>query len=470
MKIKKTPATSLYENISLLLSTFKEHIMLIRFNVENFLSFNDEAEFSLIANKERRLPLHIVKGDGVNILKSSVIYGANASGKTNLVKAIEFSQKVIVKGIEKLNPVNYHFRLKKDNLNKPTIFNFEIKAGNKYYSYGFAAQLNELKIIEEWLYEIGNRKEKKIFERFVNDDGKHEIQIGIQLSAKAKIRFDVYKEDFQNSDTLLFLTEMNRKSIDDFPEVVGFIDVFKWFDKKLTVLKPDSKFAGLNFIGDDNEMSKTFNSFLNVFQTGINSVTTEEIDLDSFDIPKKIKEDLTKNIEKAKAIIFEINGITYSLKKNENNEYKIKKIGLEHLSEDGNLIVFDIEDESDGTQRLFDFIPAIHELSKSDSVFIIDELDRSLHSKLTFGIFELFLMLTQNNESQLIVTTHEALLLDLELLRRDEIWFVEKENNQSRLYSLDEFKVRNDKVVSKDYLLGRYGAIPIFKSFKNLNV
>ena len=444
--------------------------MLIRFNVENFLSFNDEAEFSLIANKERRLPLHVVKGDGVNILKSSVIYGANASGKTNLVKAIEFSQKVIVKGIEKLNPVNYHFRLIKDNLNKPTIFNFEIKAGNKYYSYGFAAQLNELKIIEEWLYEIGNRKEKKIFERFVNDAGKHEIQIGIQLSAKAKIRFDVYKEDFQNSDTLLFLTEMNRKSIDDFPEVVGFIDVFKWFDKKLTVLKPDSKFAGLNFIGDDNEMSKTFNSFLNVFQTGINSVTTEEIDLDSFDIPKKIKEDLTKNIEKAKAIIFEINGITYSLKKNDNNEYKIKKIGLEHLTEEGNSIVFDIEDESDGTQRLFDFIPAIHELSKSDSVFIIDELDRSLHSKLTFGIFELFLMLTQNNESQLIVTTHEALLLDLELLRRDEIWFVEKEKNQSRLYSLAEFKVRNDKVVSKDYLLGRYGAIPIFKSFKNLKV
>nr|WP_319510535.1 ATP-binding protein [uncultured Draconibacterium sp.] len=442
--------------------------MLIRFNVENFLSFNEKTEFSLIANKERRLPSHIVKGDGINILKSSVIYGANASGKSNLVKAIDFSRKVITKGIEKLNPVNCHFRLKKDNLNKPSIFNYEIKSGDKYYSYGFAAQLNELKIIEEWLYEIGNNKEKKIFERVLNDLGKHEIEIGIQLSPKAKKRFDVYKEDFQNSDSLLFLSEMNRKSIDDFPEVVGFIDVYNWFDKKLTVLKPDSKFAGLNFIGDDNEMSKTFNSFLNVFQTGINNVTSEEIDLDSFDIPKKIKEDLTKNIEKAKAIIFEINGITYSLKKNESNEYKIKKIGLEHLTDEGNSIVFDIEDESDGTQRLFDFIPAIHELSKTDSIFIIDELDRSLHSKLTFGIFELFLKLTENNESQLIATSHESLLLDLELLRRDEIWFVEKEKNQSRLYSLDEFKVRNDKIVSKDYLLGRYGAIPIFKSFKNL--
>jgi len=442
--------------------------MLIRFNVENFLSFNDKVEFSLIANNERRLSAHVFKGEGINILKTSVIYGANASGKSNLVKAIDFSQKVITKGIDKLNPVNCHFRLKKDNVNSPSIFNYEIKAGNIYYSYGFAIQLNKHKIIEEWLYEIGNNKEKKVFERFINDAGKHVIEVGLQLSSKAKKRFDVYKEDFQNSDNLLFLSEINRKSINDFPEVVGFIDVFNWFDKKLTVLKPDSKFAGLNFIGDDTEMTKTFNSFLNVFQTGINNVTSEEIDLDSLDIPQRIKEDLTKNIEKAKAIIFEINGITYALKKNESNEYKIKKIGLEHLSDEGSAVVFDIEDESDGTQRLFDFIPALHELTKTDSVFIVDELDRSLHSKLTYGIFELFFKLSLNNESQLIATTHESLLLDLDLLRRDEIWFVEKNENQSRLYSLDEFKVRNDKIVNKDYLLGRYGAIPIFKSFSNL--
>jgi len=442
--------------------------MLIRFDVENFMSFDEKSEFSLIANRERRLPSHIIKGEGINILKSSVIYGANASGKTNLVKAIDFSKGVITKGIDKINPVNCHFRLKNENLHKPSIFNYEIKIKDKFYSYGFAAQLNTNKIIEEWLYEIGKNNEKKVFERFINNNKKHEIEIGIQLSSKAKKRFDVYREDFRDSDNLLFLSEINRKSIEDFPEAIGFKDVFNWFDKNLTVLFPKSKFSGLNFIGDDNQMSETFNSFLNVFQTGINNVTSEEIDLDSFDIPKEIKEDLTKNIEKAKAIIFEINGITYSLKKNENNEYKIKKIGLEHITEEGNPVIFDIEDESDGTQRLFDFIPALHELKNSNSVFVIDELDRSLHSKLTYGIFELFLKLTQNNESQLIATTHESLLLDLELLRRDEIWFVEKEGNQSRLFSLDEFKVRNDKIVSKDYLLGRYGAIPIFKSFKNL--
>lgn len=444
--------------------------MLIRFNVENFLSFNKKSEFSMIANKERRLTSHYKKEAGINILKSSVIYGANASGKSNFVKAIDFSRNVVVNGIEKLNPVNCHFRLNDGNSNLPSIFQYEIKAGNKFYSYGFASVLKENKIVEEWLYEIGSSKEKKVFERFINDEGKHEIEIGLSLSGKTKTRFDVYREDFQNSDRLLFLSEINRKSIEDFEEALDFKNVYNWFDKKLTVLFPNSKYFGLNFIGDDNEMSKAFNSFLKVFQTGINDIKSEEIDLESFDIPKKIKEDLTKKIEKAKIILFEIKGITYSLKRTKNNEYKIKKIGLEHLDNLGSPVVFDIDDESDGTQRLFDFIPALHEMAKSDSVFIIDELDRSLHSKLTYGIFELFLHLTKTNESQLIVSTHESLLLDLDLLRRDEIWFVEKQNNQSRLFSLDEFKVRNDKIIRKDYLIGRYGAIPIFKSFKNLNL
>lgn len=443
--------------------------MLIRFNVENFLSFNERSEFSLIANKERRLSSHYYKGKGINILKSGVIYGANASGKSNFVKAIDFSRRIVVNGIDKLNPVDCHFRLKEGNSLIPTIFQYEIRSGGKYYSYGFALKLKDNQIIEEWLYEIGQGKDKKIFDRFLNDADKHEIDIAIPLSPKAKKRFDVYREDFVNSDNLLFLSEMNRKSIEDFTEAVDFKNVYDWFDKRLTVVFPKSKYSGLNFIGDDNEMSETFNSFLNVFQTGIHNVTSEEIDLESFDVPKQIKEELTKNIEKAKLIIFEINGITYSLRKNEQNEYKVKKIGLEHLDNHGKPIVFDFEDESDGTQRLFDFIPALHELTKTDSVFIIDELDRSLHSKLTYGIFEIFLELTKQNKSQLIVTTHESLLLDLELLRRDEIWFVEKIKNQSKLFSLDAFKVRNDKIVRKDYLLGRYGAIPIFKSFKNLN-
>ncbi len=443
--------------------------MLIRFNVENFLSFNNKVEFSMIANQERRLASHFVKEKGVSILKSAVIYGANASGKSNLVKAIAFSQEIITKGIDKTDSINKHFRLNKENINQPSLFNYEIKAKGKFYSYGFAIQLNTNTIVEEWLYEIGKNKEKKIFERYI-EDGKHQIKIGINLTNSAKTRFEVYKQDFQTSDSILFLSEINRKSIDGFLEALDFKNVFNWFNKKLTVIFPESKFTGLNFIGDDKSMSKVFNLFLSVFRTDINNIVSEEIDLKHFDIPKDIKDDLIETVNKNNVLLFEINGTSYSLRKDDLNEYKIKKIGLEHLGSDGYKVVFDFENESDGTQRLFDFIPALNGMATSDSVFIIDELDRSLHSKLTYGIFELFLEITKSNQSQLIATTHESLLLDLNLLRRDEIWFVEKNENESRLFSLDEFKVRNDKIVNKDYLLGRYGAIPIFKSFKNIDL
>lgn len=444
--------------------------MLIRFNVENFLSFNEKVEFSLIANQERRLSSHFVKGRDINILKSAVVYGANASGKSNLIKAIEFSSKAILKGVQSINPDNCHYRLNKQNLQKPTVFNYEFKISEKYYSYGYGIQLNKAQIVEEWLFEIGKSKEVKIFERFINSDGIHEIEIGngLRLTGKAKTRFDVYRDDFQKSDNLLFLSEINRKSIDDIPEAKAFTEVYEWFANKLVVLKPDSRFAGLNFVGDNEEMSDTFNKFMSVFQTGINKIVTDEVDFDSFDISKALRQNLIEKMNKTNVTIFQYKGIFYSLFKTSKSELKIRKIGLEHLSDKGEPVVFDIEEESDGTKRLFDLIPALHHLSKSDAVFIIDEVDRSLHSKLTYGLFDLFFKLTANNESQLIATTHESLLLDLNLLRRDEIWFIEKEKNSSRIYSLDQFQERSDKVVGKSYLLGRYGAIPVIKGLSNL--
>ncbi|QZT35658.1 ATP-binding protein [Halosquirtibacter xylanolyticus] len=444
--------------------------MLIRFNTSNFLSFNEVSEFSMIANQERRKPSHLYKGNSLSILKTGILYGANASGKSNFIKAIDFSQRVILSGIDKVDPINCHYRLKDGNELLPSTFQYEIMVEGKCYNYGFAAILKDNLIIEEWLLEISAKGEKKIFERFRDDQGTHHIEFGISLKGKAKIRFDVYREDFAKSDSTLFLNEINRKSLEGLSEAKYFQSVYKWFDHKLTVLFPQSKFKGLSFIGDDNEMAQSFNSFLSIFQTGIHGVTSEEMDLDSFELPKKMKDELSSKIVENEIIIFEFNEISYALERGDQNKYKVKKLGLEHLSDQGKAVVFDMIDESDGTQRLFDFIPALKSLASSDSVFLIDEIDRSLHSKLTYAIIELFLDISKNNQSQLVVTTHESLLLDLDLLRRDEIWFVEKNSNQSRLFSLDEFKVRNDKKINKDYLLGRYGAIPIFKSFKNLNI
>jgi uncharacterized protein len=443
--------------------------MLIRYVVENFLSFNEEVEISLISNKERRKAGHFVKTKDINVLKTAVIYGANASGKSNLIKSISFSSNMIKLGIDKVPFDQCYFRLARNNEQSPSKFHYEIKVGETYYSYGFGVILEKRMIVEEWLYQISSSGEKKIFERYKADDGKQKVEFGINLSGEVKNRFKVYQADMEYSDNLLFLSEINRKSTSNLKEFVPFKDVYDWFNQKLVVLTPDSRYGGLDFIGDNKDLTNVFNGFLDVFETGINNITSEEVDFEKLEIPDHLRRGVLSDIEKTNVIIFQIEGSRYSLIKHD-GEYTVRKIGLEHQTFEGDKVIFDIENESDGTQRLFDFIPAIHQLVNAPKIFLIDELDRSLHSKLTYELMNLFLELTSGNESQLIVTTHESLLLDLDLLRRDEIWFVEKENDASKLYSLDEFKVRNDKAIRKDYLLGRYGAIPIFKSFDNLNL
>ena len=125
--------------------------------------------------------------------------------------------------------------------------------------------------------------------------------------------------------------------------------------------------------------------------------------------------------------------------------------------------LFELSDESDGTKRLLDLIP-LYQLGQSERVIIVDELDRSFHSKLTMEFIRRFFEITQDKPSQLICTTHDLNLMDLSILRQDEIWFVEREkDHSSRIYSLSDYKQRFDKNVLNDYLIGRYGAIPCFQ-------
>ena len=144
---------------------------------------------------------------------------------------------------------------------------------------------------------------------------------------------------------------------------------------------------------------------------------------------------------------------------------EVKKLMFQHGTDD---TAYEFGEESDGTQRLIELLDVILNESK-DMVFIIDELDRSFHPQMTIKFVETFLKWTMQKNTQLIITTHESNLMDLNILRRDEIWFAEKENdNTTKLYTLEKFKIRYDKVINKDYLAGRYGAVPVFKDFDYL--
>jgi len=445
--------------------------MLKRFSVENFLSYRDENILDLTAGRTESHENHTVNysNQKVKILKSAIIYGANASGKSNLIKAMDYAKDIILSGLKNTDTQKKYFRLDRISSKKATQFEFELEINSKFYSYGFSTILVYKKIEEEWLYEIGKSSSKMIFERKLNS-----IELGTSLKKKSiKGRFEIYADDMKNQSDQLFLSEIASKDLDN-NEVAVLNSIYKWFDEKLIILYPHTKLGLLSSIESDNSLSKVFKKHLKIFDTGIIDISSMEEDFEKTfkDFPKEIKieieKDLAEEKNKNKKIILRgSNGLFVTIYKDENNELKIRKLKLVHTKENGD--EFDLEDESDGTKRLFDLIPIITKFN-DDYTIVIDELDRSLHPMLTKAFFELFYK-ENNAKSQLVVASHESILLDLELVRRDEIWFVEKnKNGASKLFSLNQFKERYDKKIEKAYLFGRYGAIPIFKTFNEVDL
>lgn len=440
--------------------------MLKRFTVENFSSFYNEQSFDLTAGRTEVHPEHIVDFKDVKLLKSSVIYGANASGKSNLVKSIDYAKKIIINGLNKIDTFKKYFRLDPSSSNKPSSFEFELEFNNKFYSFGFSSILKDKLITEEWLYEIGKQKSKMIFQR--SSEG---IELGKTLQEKElKSRFEIYRDDMKNQNSQLFLSEIANKDL-EIEEVQIINQIYNWFDEQLLIIYPNDRFKGISSI--DSNLAKTFTKYLSEFDTGVVNIESieEDFEISLKDFPEELKNEIENDLSKkdVKQVIINkmgLNGSFLTIYKDDNNELKVKKLGLVHGQKFQD--VFELKDESDGTRRLLDFIPLISKFTENYTI-IIDEFDRSLHPKLSKAFFELFYRLNDSN-TQLIVTTHESTLLDLDLVRRDEIWFVEKnESDSSQLFSLNKFKIRYDSKIEKAYLLGRYGAVPIFKTFDSIN-
>jgi AAA15 family ATPase/GTPase len=445
--------------------------MLIRIHIQNFLSFNKETTLSLYPGKGPGHD-HVVRGekrDDIPALKTAVVYGANASGKSNLVKAVSFMKHFVTKGFPSQKGIQYEpFKLS-DDLNNPSKIEFEIKTNNNCYAYG--ADFTKEEVIEEWLVKLNKRSEQTIYTRK-------------NLEKDVKVEFD--KVHFDNKDNemfahftgrgtprnRLFLLEAQRRNLNFIPELN---DVYDWFSNKLNVLFPDSRAKGLEFnLGEDKNLSDSITRFLAYFKTGISELASQKIDpeTDIKEIPKEIVQDITGNLKPGRKMTLSgpDNKSNYTIERKKSGELEVQKIAAKHESNSGKDVFFGLDEESDGTNRLIDLIPALMDLRTSDSVYVIDELDRSMHPILTRKILEYFLTASSEQASQLIVTTHESNLLDLNLLRRDEIWFVEKNReNSSELYSLLEFKPRKETNITKGYLQGRYGAIPFLSNPNDLS-
>lgn len=440
--------------------------MLKKFIVENFSSFQTENTLDLTAGQTEVNPEHIVKFNKVKILKSAILYGANASGKSNLIKAIDYASKIILTNLDNVDRYKKYFRLDKKSSLKPTKFEFEIEINSKFYTYGFSTILSDNKITEEWLYEIGKNTPEKIFERVNNN-----ISLGKSLQESNKNKFQIYAEDMKNQSNQLFLSEIASKqlNLEDNPEAKKIDDIYTWFKMQLIIFYPETN--NKEYFLDDSKLLSIFEKYLNEFDTGIKNIKSieEEKEIGFKNVPNEVKQIIENALDKEKEVYARSDKGDLLKVYKKDNEIKIQKMGLVHgLDFQDN---FELRDESDGTRRLFDLIPLINKFSQ-DFTILIDEFDRSLHPILTKQFFKLFYNLSiEDSKTQLIITTHESTLLDLNLVRRDEIFFVEKnESGASKLFSLNQFKVRYDSKIEKAYLLGRYGAIPIFKTFDEINM
>lgn len=443
--------------------------MLLNFRFENFKSFEKLAEFSMITGKAKLHEENFYKSNKFNFLKFSAMYGPNAGGKSSFIDAIGVSQAMVLNDLNIVTTKDLYNKNDEKNIEKPTAFEYEILLEDKIYSYGFSVMMNQKKIVDEYLLEITNSKNLndaiEIFARYDSKDGTI-VDVNFDylgVDENTKTRINVYKEDLENSTLFLKSLNTKKKSIKSkISKETVLEDIFNWFEDTLEVISPNGTTKSYNLTYLDEEYLATLGEYLQAFDTGVRKVRFERSSEEALKMPIKIREKILENItldikggNESGALIRTGSNI-FRIILGEKDNLIIDEIRFVHNSE---TITYSLEEESDGTRRIIDIFTIL--LGEKDKVYVIDELDRSLHPNLTYNFVKQFLFNTSG--SQLIVTTHEDRLLDLELLRRDQIWFVERnELGNSELYSLEEFKVRFDKDILKEYLSGRYGSVPNF--------
>lgn len=432
--------------------------MLIRFKVENFLSFNKKEEFSMITGKSRSHSTHVYDGSNLSLLKSSYIYGANASGKTNFIKSVSFARKCILEGISFANTLEKNYKLDNKSLKRPTQFEFEILIEDKIFAYGFSFLLETKEVLEEWLVEVGKKEDKDIFIR-----NKNRVDRFLNLTEADNIKLDVYLSDLESNTLLLEILNKKKWEKQDYE----FLRVLKWLKENLIIIFPNTT----NYVIEYFENTENWIEYMDIFDIGIKEIAFKEREFEELPIPEDLKSKISNDIAKLMSEEEKNNKIIVGLRGNflkvylENNKLKAKEIIFKHkgLEEE---IEFKIYEESDGTKRLLELLPLLEKVKCNNRTILIDELERSLHPVLVKEFLRRFYKNMEKTNSQLIITTHESRLLDLDTIRRDEVWFAENSIERgTNLYSLEEFKTRFDLKLDKAYLLGRYGGIPNIKDF-----
>ncbi|EKF54365.1 abortive phage resistance protein-like protein [Galbibacter marinus] len=442
--------------------------MLVRFVLENMFSFGKRKEFTTIPNSRlKTLNFHIYSREGFEVLKLSSIYGANGSGKSNLIKSLDYLKRLVTHEDIPFAYRNNSFKFTDD---KKQVLVIEFIQNGSGFLYGL--EIEDGKIVTEELYisGLGKKDDLLLFERKM-ENKKTQIKFSsdFEKDEKSKVIKEVLIEEFVRVDKPILKLLANREN-ENLREIKN---AFAWFEETLQIITPDSKPVALaHRIDKDNSFKEFAEDLMRTFNIGIKSLYTEKTNIHDFfgqDNSNEI-EDLITRLEKSKNKIIGLRtrrGEEIIVAK-EGDDYIVKTLELEHVA--NNLTkTFSLEEESDGTVRLLDFVPAFKNILFDDKVIFVDEIERSIHPLL---IKELIRKFSEQEETkgQLIFTTHESNLLDQSIFRQDEIWFSEKDfEGATDIYSLSDFKEHKTIDIRKGYLNGRYGSIPFLSNLKDLN-
>jgi AAA15 family ATPase/GTPase len=445
--------------------------MLIRFIAKNIFSFKNETEFNLFPNKSQGLQHHKVRIGDFDFLRYSAIYGANGSGKSNLIKAISYLEKLVEEGKLSSETEYIKFKLNEDNLKAPVSLGIEFITNGEPFFYTIT--FNEGIILYESLAKSNKSDDILIFERnYENETQEIKFHDDYYKTDKEKLFAEVLSEKLIKKNELL-ITFLSKNYPEDFKSTYS---AFRWFEVTLVIIKPDARPGGIAYILDKDSTIKDFaNKFIPSLNTGISKIEIETKKIEEFfgengdaKLKRKIIEDLKSEPNKLSILTHNETGEEITIVY-ENNEVLAKRLVTKHQNNLGESKDFNLGEESDGTRRLIDYIPAFQGIINDNKVFVIDEIERSIHP-MTIKEIMTKLALDESVKGQLIFSTHESNLLDQSIFRADEIWFAQKDiDGSSKIYSLSDFKIHNTINIENGYLKGRFGGIPFLGNLKDLN-
>lgn len=421
--------------------------MLIEFKTENYRSFGEERKLSMLAGTSRIHQDQVMESHGHDVLTFTAIFGANASGKSNIIRAMRESRdKIVYDDSVSRNSWN---RMDDSNIDRTTGFEYVFSTESAVYAYGFELFVDSGIISSEWLYDFTDG-DVRLFERSAG-----RIETDLKDVDYSPI-FDVL-EGLVGSGSRDLLLRTLVKMDNRGGRLFGSVrDVMSWFANCLVIT-----LAGENvLVTHDPDRDETIRRVMTSYDTGITDAGYEEMEYPPAGIPEKMREYLEEEIRRGKVAM--VRAPEEMLRFRYDGGYRVDRVVFDH---DGKK--FGFREESDGTQRLYDLLPIVEPGVRKGMTYVVDELDRSLHPLMVYRFVEDFLGIAKECERQLIITTHETKLQDMKLVRRDEIWYAQRDlHGNTELYSMEEFKERVDRRVERAYLDGRYGAVPRFDRYR----